>query len=507
MIKYIFFLIIPLLIIFPNAYANTLDLETTTWGEIRDADSSDSCEVSPVLTNTIDGALASVFTLNHASIDCMRSYFEFDISSIDPSWNLTSASFVFEVTAINSPLNTDYRNMDFQPSTQATSSLMQDIANGTVYVSNDPTSTTVGTNKVLDLGNTFLTDLETARDAAQTWYGIGIKLNDESGAGTVDHDTDFGTISGTPNPTLRITYESVDAVTDLSASDIRTLSVDLTWSTPTLYGGNTIQGYMINTTTPHNSNVATQLVNSTNSTITTATISDLIGSTPYSFRIGIWLDVGGGNFTGGNVLNITTDVDQTATFSAGTFNITAVGEDVRDFKFSRNDTSPTSITLDITYTNTIDPSCDFYYKFAMINKTYNSPAFVAVNANEDKATFIFNDVDNEIIDVNCVDQNDGNVTGQYLITQTSFMILEQIQGFRAGDFGTDGNFGAIDFIALTAIILSMIGLNRVNESVGIIFGIFMIGALSVFQIIPWQSTLTASLALIAMWAITTTRKN
>ena len=69
-----------------------------------------------------------------------------------------------------------------------------------------------------------------------------------------------------------------------------------------------------------------------------------------------------------------------------------------------------------------------------------------------------------------------------------------------------GKFGALDLITVFAVIASMIGFNRVNESVGVILSVIMIGGLSVFQIIQWETTFTASLALVVLWAYTNTRK-
>ena len=64
----------------------------------------------------------------------------------------------------------------------------------------------------------------------------------------------------------------------------------------------------------------------------------------------------------------------------------------------------------------------------------------------------------------------------------------------------------MDLIIVFEVIVSMIGFNRVNESVGVILSVVMIGALSVFQIIQWETTFTASLALVVLWAYTNTRK-
>ena len=86
------------------------------------------------------------------------------------------------------------------------------------------------------------------------------------------------------------------------------------------------------------------------------------------------------------------------------------------------------------------------------------------------------------------------------------MILDQIQSFQDGTFGTMGKFGSLDFITVIAVMASMIGFNRINESVGVILGIIVIGGFSVFQLIQWETTFTASLALVVLWAYTNTRK-
>ena len=112
---------------------------------------------------------------------------------------------------------------------------------------------------------------------------------------------------------------------------------------------------------------------------------------------------------------------------------------------------------------------------------------------------------NEVVDVFCWDQYT-NDSGKFLITQTAFPLLENIQGFRDGDFGTSGDFGVLDFITMIAIIISMVGLNRVNESVGVVFSILIIGGLAVFGIIEWPTIMTASVVLIAMVIIASTRK-
>ena len=71
-------------------------------------------------------------------------------------------------------------------------------------------------------------------------------------------------------------------------------------------------------------------------------------------------------------------------------------------------------------------------------------------------------------------------------------------------------FGALDFISLIVVIFATVGFNRVNETVGIVFGLFIVGGLAVSsngEIISWATTFTAGFAVVIMWAIATTRKD
>src|SRR3990172_3619319 len=86
-----------------------------------------------------------------------------------------------------------------------------------------------------------------------------------------------------------------------------------------------LSGYQINRTTPWNSNVATVVVNNTASSNTAYTLLGLTGSTQYSIRVGVWTTTQSVSNMTGNVLNITTDFDPTASFTPGTFNLTGTG--------------------------------------------------------------------------------------------------------------------------------------------------------------------------------------
>lgn len=468
---------------------------------IIENDNDDVCEDTGSTTISINdiGSLFS-YTLNTASShDCYRSYIQFDTSGIPPAQIFLTATLAINVvTTSGDPLQRIYLPTTTDLTTRTAAQIMDEIDDDTLLGTYFASSTGV---KLITFNATNRIDMSAAH-LADDYLQFGFRLDNEvltASVRGIEFDSDAG---GTP-PVLTILYGlfTLDAVTDLTITDTRATGVDLSWSAPTTNG--TIIGYQINNTTPISNNVATILQNDTGNLATSAIISNLSGETPYSFRVGS--RIAGLINASGNVVSTTTLVDPTEAFAAGTFNITQTGIDVRNFKFERIDINSTTLLLNVTYPNTFDTSCDFYYKFAMINRTYTSISDVAINSIEDEASFRFENVDNEIIEVTCSDSN-SNATGDYLITQTSFLILQQIQDFQSGVFGTMGKFGAIDLITVFAVTISMIGFNRINESVGVILSVLIIGGLSIFQIIQWETTFTASLALAVLWAYTNTRK-
>ena len=114
-------------------------------------------------------------------------------------------------------------------------------------------------------------------------------------------------------------------------------------------------------------------------------------------------------------------------------------------------------------------------------------------------------MENEVITVVCTDIG-SNDSATYLLTQQQFPLLQQIDNFTDGTYGTMGQFGAIDLITLGAVIISMIGFNRVNHIVGVVFGVIMFGVLGWFGIIQWYTALTGGIATVMMLAIASQRK-
>ncbi len=475
----------------------TFGFETATYDAfVRTANAAGGGCPAP-LTLTTTGLTEINKGASGGAANCTRTILEWDITGINDNVDLISVVLRYEVNAISNPQTCDFNSIEIQPTTLGVQDTWDDIGNGTTFVSNNADCITTGI-KTLNLGTSAISDLDA--NLVSNWWGLGVKFNSEVRGG-VQNLINF--VEGSFE--IQVTFSNTNAVTDLIITDERGTAIDLSWSAPSVIVG-AIDGYQINFTTPHNLNVASIAngANNTGNTGTTATVSGLMGLTNYSFRVGVWNTLGGINASG-NVVNGTTTFDPTGAFSAGSFNITQVGIDVRNFKFERIDLNTTALLLNVTYPNTFNSSCNFYFKFAMVNQSHFNLADIPVNSNEDEASFRFEGVDNEIIEVTCQDHN-SNVTGDYLITQSSFMILQQIQDFQSGTFGTMGKFGALDLITVFAVTISMIGFNRINESVGVILSVLMIGGFSVFGLIQWETTFTASLALAVLWAYTNTRK-
>ncbi len=435
---------------------------------------------------------------------CYLGLLEFDISSLPNSGTLiTDIKIESDITA--SPtipsVGCDFIQMTtYDLSSVGHPTLWDEVTNGTIYLAADSICNSAAVNRQsAHLGPTAVTDL-TTHISTDDLFTVGVTINDydNRAAGAVN------TGAGWANNELIVTYTMGDAITDLTATSVRARGVDLSWSAPVLISG-TIDGYQVNRTSPHNENVNIVVINNTETTATTYTVTDLIGSTQYSFRVGYWLTTIKGNMSG-NVLNITTAFDPTAGFTPGTFNFTATGSDDRPIIFERNDINENDLFLNITVDTDWNLACNFHYKFANINKTYTNIANTTIDAETDAVGFRFDDVDNEIIDVLCWDQYT-NASGTYLITQNVFPFLQNIIDFRDGDFGTQGMFGAIDMITLVAVILGMVGFNRANESVGGIFLIFIMGGLAYFEIISWPAVMTAGLVLALIVIIGSTRKD
>jgi hypothetical protein len=75
-----------------------------------------------------------------------------------------------------------------------------------------------------------------------------------------------------------------------------------------------------------------------------------------------------------------------------------------------------------------------------------------------------------------------------------------IAGFSDGSYGTDGDFGALNIVGLFAILISMVGFNRVSPIVGVILSASLIFALAWFGIITIPTVIIGTIALVIFLA-------
>jgi len=209
------------------------------------------------------------------------------------------------------------------------------------------------------------------------------------------------------------------------------------------------------------------------------------------------------------------------------FDIDSVNEDsLNVIEFQRETQVISGVptdTLQVAYPSWWDDmTCNVDYKFAQKTEQYvegtdMTSVVNANNADQQVIGFQFQDVDNEVIEVQCAPQqsSEGDEgSGVFVITQNNLStglpdipMVTQITNFSNGSYGTDGDFGALNIVGLFAILISMVGFNRVNPIVGVFLSASLIFALSYFGIISIPIALITVLALVIFlaWGISRRR--
>lgn len=307
-------------------------------------------------------------------------------------------------------------------------------------------------------------------------------------------------ISTVSNEVAYTTHKLPDAVDDLTAVATSISSVDLSWTSPTHYAVE-ILGYQINFTTPAG-DPQTPLVNNTGSTTVVYEVTGIPIGSESSFRVSA-ITIHGKNATG-NIANATVFSE----FTIGEIEIPTESSTPADIRFVRTDIDSTTLNLNVIFPNGAALACDFDYEFANINKTYTGQPFTSYEAGFSNSSFTFTNIDNEIVDVYCWDINNNETDGTFILTQTQFVIMDQVDEFRDGDtWNTQGNFGAFDFITLLVVIISMAGFQKKNTAAGVLISIIVVTVAGVFQIIEPLTIVFGALALVAMVAIGQQRKD
>jgi len=472
-------------------------------GRIRDEGNNNVCDgIGP---NRIVGELSISYGAwpVASSIDCDRGYVEWNTSTIPDTAIILNVTMEYH---LGGPEACEFRHIATQPTIASDAVLWADMNDGNVYFS--ATAGNCHDNagpRVISLGALAVSDLQTAITGGVNWFGLGITITDESPAPGPGPDTNsFGTEDGpTVNPSVLIVEwsEIPEGVDDLVITNLSTSTLDLSWSTPELGGGD-LTGSQINFTTPFGEPL-TVITNNTNSTTNAVSVSGLNQDTPFSFRVSVWTEAG--NNATGNIANATTL--QFGNFTVGGIELEAVNLDFRTWIFARTDLNSSSYSLSVIYPDTYNATCSFHFKFANIDSVHSNLATTIPGGGQLEAIFLFNNTADEVIDVLCNNETDPTTPdGRYLLTQADFLLLRQFDQFRDGTFGTMGMFGALDLITLFGIVFATIGFNRINESVGGFFMLVILGVMAFFEIIIWPTALSGAIAVVVMLVVMSTRK-
>ena len=342
---------------------------------------------------------------------------------------------------------------------------------------------------VADTGNTDTTYTDTGL-SVNTFYNYRVSAITSNG------------VSATSNTYSQTTYALPDPVDDLTAVATDLIGVRLEWTEPDTLNGYLL-GYKIIFTTPIGTPDTVYLEN-TFSSDTTHDVTGLVSSQDYSFSVSA-ITIHGENFVGANVADATAFSE----FDVGNVNLPKGPNPTSNpIKFSLNEIDDDTDDLVVTYDSSQDLSCTFDYKFSRENQTYSDLLKTPTGSGSAvTSTFTINDAENDIIDIYCWDILNPDTDESYRISQESVPLFNQITDFQDGLFGTGGNFGALDFVTLLAIVVSMIGFNRVNPAVGIIVMVFVLGALSYYGLIELTTLIFGVIALVILLAIGTVRKS
>lgn len=287
-----------------------------------------------------------------------------------------------------------------------------------------------------------------------------------------------------------------DAVTDLEVVGVFQTTAEIRWTEPELHGLN-LTGYQVNFTSPWG--IPTTEITTTNSSDTEYIVTGLNANTQYSMRVSA-VTLAGIN-TSGNIVNFATPTN----FTVGEIDIDVENPLRFPIRFAQSEINSTTTSVTVTYDNEYEIDCSMYFEFAQDSQNFTGINGTAANDDEDEAVFYFITPGNEIIQIDCTDQIT-NDTGRYILTQSDFQLLTLFANFRAGEYGTSGQFGALDLITLFGIIIGMIGFNRTNPSVGAVFMFFIIGGLAAFGIVQWYTIVSGLVAMVLLLAYASTTK-
>ena len=427
---------------------------------------------------------------------------------------------------------------------------VNNVGEGTAFV-----TTTVTTGDVPDApvlsgtsGTTSLTWTTPASDASITGYKIfrdGNLVTTVSGNSHSDFTTiSFGSTYVYTVKAVSFFGDSVSSnqfstipeteITGMIAQGVTGTGAVIDWDEPAYY-----QGQITNYEVYYSEITASVSTPTTSAGTTTNTYSNFAPQLDYdtSYIFGVKINSPLGNSGFSNYVTVTTSIDNSiVAFDPTTggmewFDIDSVNDQTVNVIEFQRETQNLSVNGTLTDVDTLqvaypswwdDMTCDVDYKFAQKTEQYvegtdMTSQINSADANQQVIGFAFQDIDNEVIEVECAPQQstqDDGVSGKYIMTQTNLStglpnipLVTQVTNFTTGEYGTDGDFGAIDVVGLFVILVSMVGFNRVAPIVGVLISASMIFALSFFGLIAIPTVIIGVIGLVIFlaWGITRNR--
>jgi hypothetical protein len=248
--------------------------------------------------------------------------------------------------------------------------------------------------------------------------------------------------------------------------------------------------------------VLSPLVADTQSSVPNYTIGNIDPASDYSFTVAP-ITIHGSTILGAKIVSISPD----QIFQGVVINIPdEINPNQIPIIFTQTNLG-SDTNLMLTYSNSLDITCETTSPFTNIVNTYPNLSETAISATQVTHTFTFKDSDNSIIDIYCYDVNNNSTDGQSRISQSVIPLKTQMDNFSDNVFGTGSKFAAIDLLTLIIVIVGMIGFNRKNPAVGLALMGGLLGILSILQIIALETTAIGGFVLIVFLAIIMGMKN
>ena len=195
-------------LIIPSVYADTFGYTTGTDKFIF------TTSISGFVCSTIASGSTADAQIELGDSDvidrCERSSTEWNISTIPDVADIIDVDLRFDVSiASGATEDCDFNSIEHKPSTSSNQGLYDDIGNGTTFVNTSTLCHGVASDKLLDLGTSADSDLES--NLVDDWWAVGIKYDPES-------RTPTGIFSNFGDIELQVTYTlPPDPITDLQA--------------------------------------------------------------------------------------------------------------------------------------------------------------------------------------------------------------------------------------------------------------------------------------------------